>query len=73
MKNQKQAQINPADMIEYLCPKCNGTAFDVKVRIFKVSKLAPSNPSGKDVFMSMPIYKCGSPICSHILEEVTPG
>ena len=73
MKNQKQAQINPADATEYLCPECKGTTFDVKVRIFKVSKLAPSNPSGKDVFMSAPVYQCGNPTCGRMLEEVTPG
>ena len=72
MAKQKQVQLNPADAVPYPCPKCNGNAFDVKVRILKVSKLAPSNPTGQDVFMAIPVYQCAGTICGHILEEVTP-
>ena len=73
MKNQKQAQINPAEVVEYLCPECGGVPFDVRVQLARLPKLAMSNSSGKDQFMAMPIYQCSNPLCRHILKEVTPG
>ena len=73
MKNQKQAPINPAEVVEYLCPKCGGVPFDIRVKLFRLPKLAMSNSSGKDIPMQTPIYQCSNSVCKHILEEVTPG
>ena len=72
MKNQKQVQINPADAVEYLCPECNGSVFDEKRKIFRIPKLAMSNPTGADIVMATPIYRCSNPLCLHVLKEVTP-
>ena len=74
MKNQKQAQINPAEVEMSFCPKCNGNVFDKKYHAFRLSRLAPSNPTAKDLDFAQPAYlQCANPLCSHILEEVTPG
>ena len=73
MKNQKQAQINPTEVVEYLCPECGGVPFDIRVRLVRLPKLAMSNSSGKDQFMEMRIYQCSNSVCKYILREVTPG
>ena len=73
MKNKKQAQINPAEVVEYLCPECGGAPFDVRVKLARLPKLAMSNPSGKDLLFATSIYQCANLVCKHILEEVTPG
>ena len=69
----QKPRIAAGDIVEFLCPKCKGNLFDIKYKIGKVSKVAMSNPTTRELFIVQSVYKCASRRCGHVLKEVLPG
>lgn len=69
MKKQ-QIKIDMKETTTFICPKCKGNLFDIKHKIFKVSKLSQSNPTGKDVFMPVIVFKCAIKKCGYLVKEI---
>jgi len=72
--NPKKVNINIdlKDATDFKCPKCDGNLFDVVYSIFKISKMLPSNPTGKDIIKQVPHFKCVNKKCGHILKDIRP-
>jgi len=72
---QKQAKvgIDPKDLKEFKCPECSGNLFDLVYKILQISKLLPSNPTGKDIMKPVPYFKCANKKCGHILKDIRPA
>ena len=66
-----QIKLNPQEATAYLCPKCQFVRFGMGYKLLKVSKLAPSNTTGQDIFIPAPIFHCEG--CGHILDDIKPG
>jgi len=65
--NQQQANINlnPEDLEDVLCEKCENQMFE---QIYLFKKLsAVLSPTGKDTFVPLQSYKCTE--CGHINAE----
>lgn len=69
---QKQVNIDLSNAEEMICPECEHNFFDVAYRIFKISKLAPGNPSGQDLMVPQQVFRCLNKTCQHIIENTVP-
>tara|TARA_R100000152_G_C6741049_1_gene164837 strand:+ start:613 stop:891 length:279 start_codon:yes stop_codon:yes gene_type:complete len=73
--NQKQAQpqqqninINPDDLVDVVCEKCDCQTFQ---HVFLFKKLsAVLSPTGKDTMVPLQTYKCTD--CGHINKDFLP-
>ena len=68
-----QVKVNLEDATEFLCPECSGNLFNLTYKILKISKIAPSNPTGKDLMQPAPYFKCANKKCGHLLKNVRPA
>ena len=70
--NQQQGQqninINPDDLEDVLCEKCETQTFEPAMLFKKLS--AVLSPSGKETLVPLQIYKCTD--CGHINEGFLP-
>jgi len=69
----QKPQLNPADIKEFVCTKCEGNLFDIVYKIGKVSTLAGSNPTGNNIFLVQNMYQCNNKKCGYLVKEVLPG
>jgi|TARA_R110000796_G_scaffold59126_1_gene136292 hypothetical protein len=69
-QNQQQAKvnINPDDLADVVCEKCEGQTF-VQVFLFK-SLSAVMSPTGKKTMVPMQAFKCDE--CNHISKDFLP-
>jgi hypothetical protein len=68
-KEQKQQlNINPNDLEDMLCEKCESQYFEPAFLFKKLSAIM--SPSGKETLVPMQIYRCAD--CKHINEEFLP-
>ena len=65
---QAQLNINPDDLVDVLCEKCDNQTF-IQVYLFK-SLSAVLSPSGKKTIVPMQVFKCDD--CGHINEDFLP-
>jgi hypothetical protein len=65
---QQQLNINPNDLEDMLCEKCECQTFAPAFLFKKLS--AVMSPSGKDTLIPLQIYKCTD--CGHINEGFLP-
>jgi len=67
MNNGQQSNINlnPEDLEDVLCEKCENQTFEPVFLFKKLS--AVLSPTGKDTFVPLQSYKCTA--CSHINKE----
>ena len=62
---QANINLNPEDLEDVLCEKCESQTFS---QVFLFKKLsAVLSPNGKDTFVPMQTYKCTD--CGHINKE----
>tara|TARA_R110001599_G_scaffold1706_5_gene8472 strand:- start:23217 stop:23450 length:234 start_codon:yes stop_codon:yes gene_type:complete len=66
--NQPQVNINPDDLIDVLCEKCENQTFTTSFMFKKIS--AVLSPNGKESMLPIQVYKCDS--CGHINKEFLP-
>jgi hypothetical protein len=65
---QQQININPDDLTDIICEKCESQTFE---SVFLFKKLsAVLSPSGKDTMVPLQTYRCTE--CGHINEEFMP-
>jgi len=72
--NQKQQPIN-IDLREGWdepCPKCGKNIYTVVFKIIKVSSLAKSNPTGRDIMIPQSHFKCDNKKCGHLMKDIRP-
>ena len=56
---QQQPLFDPKEAIEQLCKGCGGVQFEKVCKVFRVPKLAPSNRTGQDLTLEVPVaYFC---------------
>ena len=71
MKREEQGlnvNINPDDMEDVFCDKCQGQIF---IPVFLFKKLsAVVSPTGKTTMVPMQVFKCDD--CGHINQEFLP-
>tara|TARA_R110002051_G_scaffold324985_2_gene424972 strand:- start:3236 stop:3484 length:249 start_codon:yes stop_codon:yes gene_type:complete len=65
---QQNININPKDLEDMLCSKCNCQTFEPVFLFKKLS--AVLSPSGKDTIIPLQVYKCTE--CAHIDEGFLP-
>ena len=65
---QAQLNINPDDLTDVLCEKCDNQTFS-QVFLFK-SLSAVLSPTGKKTMVPMQVFKCDE--CNHISKEFLP-
>jgi hypothetical protein len=65
--NNGQQMYDPAQAVPKLCP-CGCDRFAMIFKIAMVSRLAPGNKTGQDLFISMPVYACVN--CGKLLSAV---
>lgn len=63
-----QVNINPNDLDDVLCEKCEGQIFDLGFMFKKIS--AVLSPTGKDSLIPIQIYKCAS--CGNVNDGFLP-
>jgi hypothetical protein len=67
-QQQQQIRLNPSDLTDVLCDKCDGQTF---VPAFMFKKLsAILSPNGKDSLIPLQVYACTA--CGHINEGFLP-
>ena len=66
---QPQVKINPEDLTDVLCEKCNGQVFVPAFLFKKVS--AVLSPNGKESMIPLNVFKCDD--CGHINKEFIPN
>lgn len=67
-EGQAQVQINPNDLTDVLCEKCDNQTF-VPAFIFKMLS-AVLSPSGKESLIPLQVYSCTK--CGHINSGFLP-
>ena len=67
-QNQQNININPEDLEDVLCEKCECQTFEPAMLFKKLS--AVLSPSGKETLVPLQIYKCTE--CAHINEGFLP-
>ena len=69
-QNGQQAQfnLNPDDLTDILCDKCQCQTFDPVFLFKKIS--AVLSPTGKESMIPLQVYKCSD--CGHINDEFIP-
>ena len=65
---QQNININPKDLEDMLCKKCNCQTFEAVFLFKKLS--AVLSPNGKDTLIPLQVYKCTE--CAHIDEGFLP-
>ena len=65
---EPQVQINPQDLDDVVCDKCECQTFTPVVLFKKISAIL--SPNGKKALFPMEVYKCTE--CNHINEEFMP-
>jgi len=68
MNQQPQVQINPQDLEDVECDKCQGQVFTPVMLFKKIS--AVLSPNGKKALFPLEVYKCDE--CGHINDEFLP-
>jgi hypothetical protein len=63
-----QVSINPNDLEDVLCEKCECQSFDMAFLFKKIS--AVLSPSGKESLIPIQVYKCTE--CGHINDGFMP-
>ena len=63
-----QVSINPNDLEDVLCEKCECQSFDLAFLFKKIS--AVLSPSGKESLIPIQVYKCTD--CGHINDGFMP-
>ena len=68
MNQQQQVQINPNDLEDVVCDKCDHQTFDITFLFKRLS--AVLSPNGQETLVPLQVYKCSS--CGHINEIFLP-
>jgi len=68
MNQQQQVQINPNDLTDVVCEKCECQTFAPAVMFKKLSAIL--SPTGKDSLIPLQVYMCTS--CGHINDGFLP-
>ena len=68
-QNQTQVNINPNDLEDVLCEKCQNQTFTQVFLFKKIS--AVLSPSGKASMIPLQVFKCDS--CGHINKDFVPN
>tara|TARA_R110002096_G_scaffold337554_3_gene530887 strand:+ start:2461 stop:2709 length:249 start_codon:yes stop_codon:yes gene_type:complete len=69
MNNQQQINIDPNDLEDVSCEKCEGQVFVPAFLFKKIS--AVLSPNGKASMIPLNIFKCDA--CGHINQEFIPN
>ena len=67
-QGQTQVQINPSDLTDVMCDKCDNQTFAPAFMFKKLS--AVLSPSGKDSLIPLQVYACTK--CGHINDGFLP-
>jgi hypothetical protein len=65
---EQQVQINPNDLEDITCDKCDSQCFEQTFLFKKLSAIL--SPTGQETIMPMQIYRCAD--CGHINEMFLP-
>ena len=68
-QNQQQLNINPDDLQDVTCEKCESQIFEPAFMFKKIS--AVLSPNGKASMIPLNIFKCAD--CGHINKEFIPN
>jgi len=66
--SQDNININPDDLTDVVCEKCENQTFTMAFLFKKISAIL--SPNGKESMLPMQVYKCDS--CGHINSEFLP-
>jgi len=72
MNQRQQVNIDLSEGSEEPCPKCGKNIYNVVFKIIKISKLAKSNPTGKDIMIPQSYFKCENKKCGHLMKGIRP-
>ena len=67
-KKGLDVQINPSDLVDVVCEKCECQSFEMVFLFKKLS--AVLSPTGKDTMVPLQTYRCTD--CGHINKEFLP-
>ncbi len=67
-EGQAQVQINPSDLTDVLCEKCECQTFEPAFLFKKLSAIL--SPTGKDTLVPLQVYRCTK--CGNINEGFLP-
>ena len=68
MNQNPKVNINPDDLVDVVCEKCENQTFSMAFLFKKIS--AVLSPNGKESMIPLQIYKCDE--CGHINKEFLP-
>jgi len=68
-QQQTQVNVNPDDLVDVVCEKCEGQVFTPAFLFKKIS--AVLSPNGKESMIPLNIFKCDA--CGHINKEFIPN
>ena len=71
MNQRQQINVDLKEGTEYKCPKCGRKVYNVVFKITKISSLAKSNPTGRDIMIPQSHFACAK--CKYILKDARPG
>jgi len=67
-EGQTQVSINPSDLTDVMCEKCDNQTFTLVFLFKKLSAIL--SPSGKETLVPLQVYACAK--CDHINEGFLP-
>ena len=67
-EGQAQVSINPSDLTDVMCEKCDNQTFTLVFLFKKLSAIL--SPSGKETLVPLQVYACAK--CDHINEGFLP-
>ena len=68
MNQNPQVKINPEDLTDVVCEKCENQTFTMAFLFKKISAIL--SPNGKESMIPLQVYKCDE--CGHINKEFLP-
>ena len=68
MNQNPQVNINPEDLTDVVCEKCENQTFTMAFLFKKISAIL--SPNGKESMIPLQVYKCDE--CGHINKEFLP-